>query len=64
MKNGPEQCDLGDGMNKANPYGVGQCSTSCTKAPYCGDGFLQAGQGEQCDGSANCDNSCQVIVPQ
>ena len=64
VKNGNEQCDLGDGKNEANPYGAGKCSTSCTKAPYCGDGFVQASQGEQCDGAANCDSNCHTIVPK
>jgi len=63
-KNGPEQCDLGDGQNEANPYGDGKCSTSCTKAPFCGDGYVQASQQEQCDGSPNCDGSCHIIVPK
>ncbi len=63
-KNGPEQCDLGDGKNEASPYGEGKCSTSCNNAPYCGDGYVQASQGEQCDGASNCDGACHLVVPK
>ncbi len=63
-KNGSEQCDLGDGKNQANAYGAGKCTTSCTNAPYCGDGFVQGSQGETCDGAANCDSLCHVVVPK
>ena len=62
MKNGPEQCDLGDGVNEAAPYGPGKCSTACTIAPYCGDGYVS--NGEECDGSRNCDTSCKIVVPR
>jgi len=64
VKNGPEQCDLGDGKNEASPYGVGKCSTACTKAPYCGDGYVQSSQGEQCDGGSNCDLNCHATIPK
>ncbi|HEY1534232.1 MAG TPA: hypothetical protein VGF76_09440, partial [Polyangiaceae bacterium] len=63
-KNGPEQCDLGDGKNEAAPYGVGKCSTACTIAPYCGDGYVQSSNGEECDGSHNCDSTCHTVVPK
>ena len=65
-KNGPEQCDLGDGKNEAAPYGPGKCSTSCTIAPYCGDGYVNgnATNPEACDGSHDCDTSCHIVVPR
>jgi len=48
----------------ASPYGAGKCSTACTAAPYCGDGYVQAAFGEQCDGASNCDGNCKIVVPK
>ena len=60
----PEQCDNGAAnVPTATAYGQGLCSTSCTNAPYCGDGITQTQFGEQCDGQANCDKSCQIQMP-
>ncbi len=54
--NGPEQCDLGSN-NEASPYGKGKCTKACKNAPYCGDGRVQSPP-EQCDGQANCMDTC------
>jgi len=45
-----EACDLG----KANNTGAyGTCNPDCTLPPYCGDGVVQAQNGEQCDDGVN-----------
>ena len=59
--NGPEQCDRG-ASNEVNPYGAGKCTTMCTNAPRCGDGRIQSGFGEVCDGTPLCDAACQRVV--
>jgi fibro-slime domain-containing protein len=58
IKNGSEQCDLGV-TNGANPYGADQCTSSCTRTPYCGDHFIQPAFGEECDGGQFCDTRCK-----
>jgi fibro-slime domain-containing protein len=51
---GHEQCDTGtSNVPAAGAYGKGVCTTSCTLAPYCGDGTLNAQAGEQCDDGTN-----------
>ena len=47
-RNGPEQCDLGDGKNTGE---YGGCRPDCTLAPRCGDGQRQAD--EACDDGEN-----------
>ncbi|MDX2055083.1 MAG: hypothetical protein SFV15_21965 [Polyangiaceae bacterium] len=54
---GPEQCDLGP-ANQSNPYGANLCTKGCLNAPKCGDGRIQADQGEQCDGAPGCTSAC------
>ena len=46
IKTRTEACD--DGKAK-NTGGYGKCNADCTLGPRCGDGILQADQGEQCD---------------
>jgi len=58
-----ERCD--DGTNDGS---YGACGPDClTLGPHCGDGLVQAAQGEQCDDGNRepgdgCDNGCQAIV--
>lgn len=58
-----ERCD--DGKNDGS---YGSCGQDClTLGPHCGDGVVQAAQGEQCDDGNRdprdgCDNGCQAIV--
>jgi fibro-slime domain-containing protein len=63
VTNGPEQCDLGDD-NGAEPYGEDQCTASCRTAPYCGDGRIQTGFGEECDSTPGCGNDCERVIPR
>jgi len=55
----PEQCDLGVAMNTGS---YGGCNPNCTLAPYCGDGIVQAADGEQCDSTPSCDKNCKLKV--
>jgi cysteine-rich repeat protein len=62
-----EECD--DGAGNLDLYGEPGCSFLCTKAAYCGDGFVQDSAGEQCDlGPANgnwdspCTNRCDFVL--
>jgi fibro-slime domain-containing protein len=62
--NGPEICD--DGPNNGAAYGANACSTACTPAHRCGDGFIDSAFGEQCDmgelnGTGSCTKECTVI---
>ncbi len=51
---GTEQCDNGtNNVAPATAYGAGVCTTNCTLAPFCGDGHVQASDGEQCDNGSN-----------
>lgn len=59
-KEGVEQCD--EGSSNSN---TGSCTLNC-KLPFCGDGFLQTGNGEVCEppGSFNnglvCNGDCKA----
>src|SRR5262249_45648064 len=55
----PETCDLGKAKNTGEHGG---CNPDCTLAPYCGDKIVQAAAGEECDGTANCDGNCKLVV--
>jgi cysteine-rich repeat protein len=45
----PEECDLGWANNTAVYGDRGGCTRDCTLAHYCGDGIVDAADGEQCD---------------
>jgi hypothetical protein len=55
MTNGPEECDNGkmNGVSYTPSPDANACSFGCTKAHFCGDGFIDAKDGEQCDDGAN-----------
>jgi fibro-slime domain-containing protein len=53
-----EQCDQGDNNGK----GYGFCAIDCKLGPRCGDKIVQTDAGEECDGTAACDNSCKKII--
>ena len=62
VKTSSEACD--DGAAK-NTGGYGKCKSDCTLGPRCGDGVLQADQGEDCDdgnlvNGDTCSSSCKV----
>lgn len=63
VRNGPEQCDLGEAGNTGE---YGTCNPNCTAAPRCGDGVRQSQLGEECDDGVNgggygkCGPSCKV----
>jgi len=51
--NGGEECDLGQQNNTAVYGDRAGCTPNCTRPHYCGDGFLDADQGELCDDGSN-----------
>lgn len=56
-----EACDDGD-----NQGGYGQCAAGCVFGPRCGDGIVQAEQGEECDDQNrdegdSCSNRCTTV---
>jgi fibro-slime domain-containing protein len=58
----PEDCDDGAGnVAPANAYGSGVCTTSCTRAPRCGDHRVDNQFGEMCDGGAACTSACSIL---
>jgi len=61
LTSGPEQCDKGS-ANQTDPYSLAPdpnlCTKGCLKAPFCGDGRIQANHGEQCDSVAGCTSTC------
>ncbi|MCX6759228.1 MAG: DUF4215 domain-containing protein [Candidatus Nealsonbacteria bacterium] len=64
VKEGEEFCD--DGSNNGRyAYNAGDrfCNSDCSGwAPYCGDGILQGGYGEECDdGNNNAGDGCSAI---
>jgi len=66
IKTKNEACD--DGMNTG---GYGKCAAGCVLGPRCGDGTVQAAQGEQCDDGNlvdgdGCSSKCtvDVVVPK
>lgn len=62
FKEGDEDCDDGDLNSDVCPYGSSTCQVcdlSCTIGTgnvlgYCGDGEIQEGWGEECDGDVSC----------
>ncbi len=66
IKTKGEACD--DGKNTG---GYGKCAPGCVLGPRCGDGIVQAAEGEQCDdgnlvSGDGCSGTCQtdVVVPK
>lgn len=58
----PEACDDGAGnVAPAGAYGDGVCSTSCARAPRCGDNRVDLDFGEACDGGPGCTSACSRI---
>ena len=62
IKTKNEACD--DGTNTG---GYGKCAPGCVLGPRCGDGVVQADQGEQCDdanlvSSDGCSDTCKIDV--
>ncbi len=58
---GVEACDEGEDNVDASYTAVPGCDTSCQSTAYCGDGVLQAMDGESCDDGAEtaaCDADC------
>jgi fibro-slime domain-containing protein len=61
---GDEECDCGDSQDKvpstcAGPNGnpnYNGCGTDCTWGPFCGDGNVDDGDGEECDNGTNNDD--------
>jgi fibro-slime domain-containing protein len=68
--NGPEQCDDGasNGVAYTPKCNDGGCTSTCTLPSCCGDGIVDADEGEQCDlGNANgpgsdCTVTCQIQI--
>jgi fibro-slime domain-containing protein len=54
---GDEVCD--DGKNDGS---YGGCTPDCKRAPYCGDGKVDAADGEECDGTPGCTPACKKMV--
>lgn len=53
-----EACDDG-----ANNSGYGFCTPDCkARGAYCGDGKVDAQNGEQCDGTPDCTPACRFVV--
>ncbi len=57
---GNEQCDDGTANNTG---GYGKCNPDCTRGPFCGDGIVQAQDGEDCDGTPGCGPDCRKAIP-
>jgi hypothetical protein len=41
---------------------MGQCTSACMIAPYCGDGIVEQSFGEDCDGTPGCSTDCHFII--
>ena len=41
---------------------MGAGTIGCFIGPYCGDGRIQTGNGEKCDGTRDCNNMCQPVI--
>jgi fibro-slime domain-containing protein len=52
-----EQCDQGADNGK----GYGFCAIDCKLGPRCGDGIVQAADGEECDLTPSCTPDCKKI---
>jgi len=58
VKTPDELCDEGVARNTG---GYGRCTADCGRGPFCGDGILQAADGEQCDSSQGCTADCRFV---
>lgn len=59
VKTPDEVCDDGTANNTG---GYGRCNADCSKrGPFCGDGVVQADQGEQCDSTQGCTADCRRV---
>jgi hypothetical protein len=67
----PEECDDGDTITNACPYGAMSCevcTADCTLGPgetsFCGDGRLDSAAGEECEppASTTCDPMCFALA--
>ncbi len=62
VTSGPEACDQGAAnVPAASAYGGNVCTTSCARAPRCGDGRVDTSFGEACDGGPSCTSSCSIL---
>ena len=64
IKTKNEACDDGTANNTG---GYGKCTSTCTLGPRCGDGIIQADQGETCDdgnlvNGDGCSSTCKTEV--
>ncbi len=58
----PEACDQGSGNSRAaDAYGNAICTSTCARAPRCGDGRVDPAFGEACDGGPGCTSACNFI---
>lgn len=63
LVDGNEGCDAGSrNVAPQNAYGSEACTTLCRKAARCGDRVVDPDFGEQCDGSAACDQDCHTVL--
>jgi fibro-slime domain-containing protein len=62
VTSGPEACDQGaSNVTPSNAYGSNVCTTSCARAPRCGDGRVDTSFGEACDGGPSCTSFCNIL---
>jgi large repetitive protein len=66
--NGPEECDLGADKNTVIYGDSAGCRPGCTRAHYCGDGYVDEDYGEMCDngtlnGATLCTPFCSIYLP-
>lgn len=59
VKTANELCDEGTAKNDGS---YGRCTTDCGRGPFCGDGIVQAAEGEQCDSSSGCTADCRLVA--
>ena len=65
-----EECDFGSRGNTATYGNRDGCAPGCRYPRFCGDGLLDATEGEQCDrgplnGAAGspCSATCRILLP-
>ncbi|MGE5784524.1 MAG: hypothetical protein ACM3ZE_08030 [Myxococcales bacterium] len=58
-----EECDAAsENVAPQDAYNSEACTTLCRKAARCGDRVVDPDFGEQCDGSAACDQHCHTVL--